>query len=572
MKSSARLTFPGKTDSDVELNKKTIAIGRSRESDVMLVDPYISRQQSVISSALGTYSIRNVGRNPIQVNGRTVQEAVLHDGDSILMGSTELIFHQQTSAPPELFPEEEIGDEQNPPPGEGTIFLASQTQDQSGPHLILSSKDQDPVRIDLDQDSLSIGRSPDAGLVLSDPSVSRQHCEIAREPAGFFIINRSRTNPVLVNAAPVSRERLFSGDQIRVGAHSLAFISDRDEDQRPAEAPAQKLSTPLLAAAFILTALVLILGGYVILTQIIQPWQLDQELSQGEHLMDSGQHRQAIQALEGLLEKDLSQAQEQKARSLLATATVAAAERLIGQSASGQAESLLQSFLQTYGNGDAAGPVRNRLDELRLHKAQALEANRDYQQALRAFASIRQTGPFADQARNGIRRIWLSFQQAQMKKLSVADLLKKAEQNFIAKQYLTPVNQNAYAIYKSVLALDPGNEVALQRIEQMKEFYQRHGNRHFEAGRFSRALVYFERYAIIDPDNASINARIETCRSRAVSQSAKPSSPRQVQSEPSGDSEYQEQVESMLQESGTDSSRIMKYLFEDESGEQESPW
>lgn len=497
MKSTARLTFPGKPDSDVELNKETTIIGRSRESDVMLVDPYISRKQSVISSAQGTYSIRNVGRNPIQVNGRTVQEAVLQDGDSILIGSTELRFHQQPAAGlQETTSEEEAEPEDKPWPGEGTVFLAAQPSDRTGPHLILSSQDQDPERIDLVQDTLSIGRSPEADLSLSDPSVSRQHCEIARKTQGFVINNRSRTNPVLVNAHPVSSRRLFSGDQIRIGAHTLSFISDRDEDQRPAEASQSRtMPTPHIAAAFILAALVLILGVYFVVSEVIQPWRISQDLAQGRELVDSGRHRQAIQALEDLLQKDLQKPQDQEARSLLAKASNMAADELIEQGRPEQAESLLTSFIQVYGSGADAEPVQNRLDELRLHRAQNLEDSKEYQKSLGLYASIRQNGPFADQARNGIRRIWLAFQQ-----------------------------------------------------------------------------IRYERYAIIDPDNAVINSRIQSCRSRTGSPDKQPRPASQAAAAPSENAEYQKQVQEMLQESGADSSRIMKYLFEDESGEKGSPW
>ena len=41
-----------------------------------------------------------------------------------------------------------------------------------------------------------------------------------------------------------------------------------------------------------------------------------------------------------------------------------------------------------------------------------------------------------------------------------------------AKRYLTPVNNNAYSVYQAILATDPGNAVALERIEQMKLFYR----------------------------------------------------------------------------------------------------
>ena len=577
MTGKARLSFPKKPESDVELDKETNVIGRSRESDVMLVDPYISRKQAIISSELGSYTLRNIGRNPVQINGQTVQEAVLQDGDAILFGSTECVFHQpHHHAPVQEAVSDGLGTAGPESPVEqGTVVLSAHSREEAGPYLILTGPDKEAVRVELNKESFSIGRSSDADLNLSDSAVSRQHCVIECGTGGCTVTNHSRTNPVQVNSEPVSTARLSSGDQIRIGSQTMTFVSSREPDQRPSEpSQPQKTSSLQLAASFLLAALVLILGVYFTLTQVIQPWRISKSVDQGRTLLEQGQHREAIELLEGLLEKDLSASREHEAVSLLARSAIGAAEELTLQQSPDQAKSLLTSFLQAYGNTAAGEQVRARLDEYRLKEARALEESEDFQHSLHLYASISQNGPLADKARNGIRRIWLAFQQTQMEKQSVAELLKKAERNFIAKQYLTPVNQNAYAIYKAVLSIDPDNPVALKRIDEMKNFYARHGNRHFEAGRYSRALVYLERYAIIDPGNEAIKAKITTCRSRTTAGTDTTQPQPEDQATSSVDSAYQKQVQDMLKESESDSSRIMKYLFEDEAGEQtsESPW
>jgi len=68
------------------------------------------------------------------------------------------------------------------------------------------------VREDLFRSTpVSIGRSPSCHLVLTDPSVSREHARIDRDPAGgFVIVDGSGTNGLYAGPRRVASER-FSG-------------------------------------------------------------------------------------------------------------------------------------------------------------------------------------------------------------------------------------------------------------------------------------------------------------------------------------------------------------------------
>ena len=94
---------------------------------------------------------------------------------------------------------------------------------------------------------------------------------------------------------------------------------------------------------------------------------------------------------------------------------------------------------------------------------------------------------------------------------TVAQLLKEAEAHFAVKRYLTPVHQNAYSVYQAVLALEPKNETALKRIEQIRRYYRTEGDTHFKVGDWSKALTYLERYTLIDPDAMDVRDKIATC-------------------------------------------------------------
>ena len=73
----------------------------------------------------------------------------------------------------------------------------------------------------------TIGRAPDNAVVLDLDSVSRRHCTLRPQRAGFFLTDDGSTNGTFVNERRLTAERaLRSGDLLRVGSAVLKFLSD----------------------------------------------------------------------------------------------------------------------------------------------------------------------------------------------------------------------------------------------------------------------------------------------------------------------------------------------------------
>lgn len=69
-----------------------------------------------------------------------------------------------------------------------------------------------------------VGRSPTCHIVVSDPSVSRDHGRIRKTPEGWEYLHRSSTNPCRINDQPVQGpHRLHDGDRIRFGEVEAVF-------------------------------------------------------------------------------------------------------------------------------------------------------------------------------------------------------------------------------------------------------------------------------------------------------------------------------------------------------------
>jgi hypothetical protein len=84
------LTINGKPH---ELQKQSVLIGRSKDCDIRISDPNVSRRHAEIRQEGSAYWIVDLGStNGISVNGHALKRAKLDDEDRITLGSTELVF------------------------------------------------------------------------------------------------------------------------------------------------------------------------------------------------------------------------------------------------------------------------------------------------------------------------------------------------------------------------------------------------------------------------------------------------------------------------------------------------
>ncbi|MGH3081383.1 MAG: FhaA domain-containing protein [Gaiellaceae bacterium] len=88
----ATLTVNGKPH---ELQKTSVVIGRSKDCDIRISDPNVSRRHAEVRQEGSAYWIVDLGStNGISVNGHALKRAKLDDDDRITLGSTELVFNR----------------------------------------------------------------------------------------------------------------------------------------------------------------------------------------------------------------------------------------------------------------------------------------------------------------------------------------------------------------------------------------------------------------------------------------------------------------------------------------------
>ena len=79
-----------------EIDKRRVVVGRSKDCDIQLADPNVSRRHAELRQEGGAYWMIDLdSTNGTLVNGRRAARAKLESGDTITIGSTELLFERR---------------------------------------------------------------------------------------------------------------------------------------------------------------------------------------------------------------------------------------------------------------------------------------------------------------------------------------------------------------------------------------------------------------------------------------------------------------------------------------------
>jgi pSer/pThr/pTyr-binding forkhead associated (FHA) protein len=78
------------------LSGARVVMGRSRDCDIVIDDPNVSRRHAELRRQGDTWMVADLGStNGVKVNGRRVEHAVLKPGDEITLGLSRLSFEQE---------------------------------------------------------------------------------------------------------------------------------------------------------------------------------------------------------------------------------------------------------------------------------------------------------------------------------------------------------------------------------------------------------------------------------------------------------------------------------------------
>ncbi len=97
--------------------------------------------------------------------------------------------------------------------------------DEPGQYLAYRATPEDhAVTFVLRREWTRIGRSLAADIRFDDPTVSRRHALIVRQPDGLRVLDDRSLNGVFVNGERVEWSTLADGDEVVIGRHHLHFV------------------------------------------------------------------------------------------------------------------------------------------------------------------------------------------------------------------------------------------------------------------------------------------------------------------------------------------------------------
>lgn len=108
---------------------------------------------------------------------------------------------------------------------EARVTAAAERAESDGARMVLTCDPFDPVPIELGR-PIVVGRSPKtAQLVLPDPQVSREHCEIVRRPEGVFVRDLGSANGTFVCQVRVGEQpmELLPGKAMTIGPFKIVL-------------------------------------------------------------------------------------------------------------------------------------------------------------------------------------------------------------------------------------------------------------------------------------------------------------------------------------------------------------
>jgi len=79
---------------------------------------------------------------------------------------------------------------------------------------------------ELAQELVVMGRDSSNAIVIKDPTVSRQHCQIEKRGSSFFITDLDSQNGTFVNGKRIIEAKLKHGDEMLIGKYTIRFMEE----------------------------------------------------------------------------------------------------------------------------------------------------------------------------------------------------------------------------------------------------------------------------------------------------------------------------------------------------------
>lgn len=212
-------TSAGKSFSLKEGNN---TIGRDDTNNLVINDPYVSRDHAVIRVYQGKSYVFDLGSvGGTKINNHPVSGAVMSENCRVKVGNTELSLISVDN--PQQFAQPTMS-------GRTMVDLSGA---QVGMLVVKSGVDAGRS-FNLTQGDNLIGRDDDSNIKLNDDAVSRKHAIIRVKDGRIVLLDAGSQSGTTINGQLVGGRALSNGDILSVGRCEFALMSPKQNNPVPA--------------------------------------------------------------------------------------------------------------------------------------------------------------------------------------------------------------------------------------------------------------------------------------------------------------------------------------------------
>ena len=202
----------GRSGAEISFDQGTYTIGRVDGNDVVLPSNSVSRTHARIFVDNNKCYIDDLGSaNGVFVDGsKCTERTEIRNGSKIRIGEYTLYL--------------EYKDRSELNSGQEILKTQIVSGEQSGYKIVRVGDNFAGEEFMLSEESNTIGRTEDNYILLSDPSISRNHAKIVNSNLSYKVVDLNSSNGTFVNNKRIQREQVLqSNDLIRFGNISFVF-------------------------------------------------------------------------------------------------------------------------------------------------------------------------------------------------------------------------------------------------------------------------------------------------------------------------------------------------------------
>lgn len=426
-----------KEESQFNIEKDLIEIGRKNDNDLVLDDDEISRRHAQLKKTGDEYQIIDLGsENGVLVNNKRVTRQTIHHNDSITIGRYNVIFKTEEGAAKRqdartrvrristLGATSEQKMESSETSKKSTGREGSRPQATAilkspmGGRLIIESGTNKGEEFNL-SNGATIGRNKTCDFTLDDTHASGSHARFQITDKKTKIIDLGSSNGTIVNGTKIDVHTLSNNDKIQIGKTILRFDDPFAKSEKKPEKISEKeerKSKPVLWYGIAAAAIIIIALTAILWNNVNRSNKISNFLQAGELAFKDGAYDQAISNYEQVLRLDNKNFDARsglsKAENYLESQRLTKeAENQISSNNIEEAQAFLRRALELHPDNSKALDLRSNLTDINdlLHEANMQYASKDFDRAAHSYFGVLKKEPKNQQAIQGILRISEGF-------------------------------------------------------------------------------------------------------------------------------------------------------------------